>query len=271
MSASALVPYLQRAEEMSAISENLVAYYCRLYALEKGMRAEDRDDGLLGAIMSQLEKDKPTAGLSGSSEEDSRYCQTFAMKIFKSADRADKAGKASKKTAQAYYAAKLFMDICSHFGEETLPDKWGETKKYALWRSAEITKAIKEGRAPEPPPNDGEEGGSAERESVPPPPPPPADVPATAFPPPTIAAPAPAPQPTATPQPHIPPQQPPSTPVTPAPPMQPTRAPGPPPPVQLTNNAVRDAHKLARYAVGSIGLDAIDDAVEYLRQAIALL
>ena len=53
--------------------------------------------------------------------------------------------------------------------------------------------------------------------------------------------------------------------------MQPTRAPGPPPPVQLTNNAVRDAHKLARYAVGSIGLDAIDDAVEYLRQAIALL
>jgi hypothetical protein len=40
--------------------------------------------------------------------------QDFAAKIFENADREDRAGKASKKTALAYYAATIFMEVSFH-------------------------------------------------------------------------------------------------------------------------------------------------------------
>jgi vacuolar protein sorting-associated protein VTA1 len=58
--AKGLLPYLQRADELQK-HEPLVAYYCRLYAMEKGMRIPQKErtkttNSLLISLMNQLEK-----------------------------------------------------------------------------------------------------------------------------------------------------------------------------------------------------------------------
>ena len=57
----ALLPFLQRASEIGKHNPK-VAYYCRLHAIEEGMRMSDRTEDtnkLLGSIIKQLEADKP--------------------------------------------------------------------------------------------------------------------------------------------------------------------------------------------------------------------
>ncbi|KAM0917597.1 hypothetical protein ACQ4PT_009105 [Festuca glaucescens] len=84
--AKGLLPYLQRADELQK-HEPLVAYYCRLYAMEKGLVIPPKDrtkmtNSILVSLINQLEK---------------------------------------------------------------LEQK----QKYAIWKAAEIRKALKEGRKPE--------------------------------------------------------------------------------------------------------------------------
>jgi vacuolar protein sorting-associated protein VTA1 len=58
--AKILLPVLQRADELQK-HDHLVAYYCRLYAMEKGLKipAKERTkntNALLASLMNQLEK-----------------------------------------------------------------------------------------------------------------------------------------------------------------------------------------------------------------------
>ncbi|KAL8209780.1 hypothetical protein R6Q57_006512 [Mikania cordata] len=60
--AKLLLPYLQRADELQK-HEPLVAYYRRLYAMERGLKIPQSDrtqttSSLLVSLMKQLEKDK---------------------------------------------------------------------------------------------------------------------------------------------------------------------------------------------------------------------
>jgi hypothetical protein len=55
-----LLPYLQRADELQK-HDHLVAYYCRLYAMEKGLKIPVKErtketSALLTSLMNQLEK-----------------------------------------------------------------------------------------------------------------------------------------------------------------------------------------------------------------------
>ncbi|CEH13908.1 Uncharacterized conserved protein [Ceraceosorus bombacis] len=56
----------------------------------------------------------------------------------------------SRNTALAYLAASNFFDVLSEFGE--LDAEISSKLKYAKWRAGEISKAIREGRQPAPPP-----------------------------------------------------------------------------------------------------------------------
>ena len=148
-----LVPYLQRAQELQK-HDPLVAYYCRLYALETGLKVQDRSEAytsLLGAVMSQMEKDKEGAGLV-SPEEDQLHIEGFAQQIFNNADKVDRAGAASINTARSFYAAAIFFEVLNVFGE--LAPEIQHFQKYAAWKAADIRKAVREGRKPTPgPPN----------------------------------------------------------------------------------------------------------------------
>ncbi|XP_078433071.1 hydroxyproline-rich glycoprotein family protein [Wolffia australiana] len=155
--AKALLPYLQRADELQK-HEPLVAYYCRLYAMERGLKIPTKDrtkttNSILVSLMNQLEKDKKTIKFTA---EDNLYLEGFAANVFEKADKQDRAGRADLNTAKTFYAASIFFEILNQFGEMQ-PDI-EQKQKYAAWKAADIRKALKEGRKPEPgPPGGGSE------------------------------------------------------------------------------------------------------------------
>ena len=197
----------QRAEEIEKV-EPKIAYYCRMYAVEQGLALPDRSpqiDGLLGALLSKLEKDKPQLKPPPPGSDDASYCERFALSVFARADRVDRAGRADKSTSTAFYAASVFMEILNQFGP--LAADVAEAQRYAAWKAADIRKALREGRRPVagPPAGTASAGGKGESgdldlpsppgaeskpspdsPSAPPPPPPP---------PPAAAAAAPSPSP----------------------------------------------------------------------------
>uniref|UniRef100_A0A7S1WZ57 Vta1/callose synthase N-terminal domain-containing protein n=1 Tax=Tetraselmis chuii TaxID=63592 RepID=A0A7S1WZ57_9CHLO len=140
-------PFLQRADEISKKFPK-IAYYCRLHAVEEGFRLPQRSEELMSLVrnlMGQLEKDKPKLELSDK-KTDHEYCEAFAVQVFNRADETDRAGKADLSTARSFYAAYLFLDVLNHFSpiDEDLAAK----QKYAVWKAADIRKAVKEGRRP---------------------------------------------------------------------------------------------------------------------------
>ena len=74
----------------------------------------------------------------------------FALKIFNNADAADRAGVADASTAKKLYAAFCFLEVLRQFGEPAA--ELVAKQKYAAWRAAEISGALKKGRVPPPPP-----------------------------------------------------------------------------------------------------------------------
>lgn len=149
--AKILLPYLQRADELQK-HDHLAAYYCRLYAMEKGLKIPPKERTnetklILVSLMSQLEKDKKVVKLS---PDDNMYMEGFALRVFAKADKQDRAGRADLKTAMTFYAASIFFEVLLQFGE--LPPDIQEKQKYASWKAVDIRKALAEGRKPVPGP-----------------------------------------------------------------------------------------------------------------------
>ncbi|KDP39199.1 hypothetical protein JCGZ_00956 [Jatropha curcas] len=155
--AKLLLPYLQRADELQK-HDPLVAYYCRLYAMEKGLKIPQAErtkttNSLLISLMNQLEKDKKSLKLG---PEDNLHVEGFALSVFAKADKQDRAGRADLNTAKTFYAASIFFEILNQFG--ALQSDLEQKQKYAVWKAADIRKALKEGRKPNPgPPADDED------------------------------------------------------------------------------------------------------------------
>lgn len=153
--AKLLLPYLQRADELQK-HELLVAYYCRLYAMERGLKIPPKDrtkttNSLLVSLMNQLEKDKKAVKLG---PEDNLYVEGFASNVFARADKQDRAGRADLNTAKTFYAASIFFEILTQFGD--VQPELEQKQKYAVWKAADIRKALKEGRKPVPGPPGGD-------------------------------------------------------------------------------------------------------------------
>eukprot|EP00775_Hariotina_reticulata_P010309 gene10309-10468_t len=136
-----------------------MAYYCRLYAIKKGLeipKPAKEISGLIKATFAQCEKDKPA--VQPNEETDRVYCENFALTVFRRADKVDRAARADINTCKAFYAAAIFLQVLEQFlepgeqMEDMAPDLL-EKIRYALWRAAEIRKALREGRQPAPPPD----------------------------------------------------------------------------------------------------------------------
>ena len=155
----ALTPFLQRADEMSR-ADPKVAYYCRMYAVEEGMRATERSSELsklLGELLAQLEATKAAAQLAETREEDELYLENFALKLFAKADKADRAGARDARTAKLFYVSSVFIEILNQFGP--IDEDVGEKQRYAAWRGAELSGCARDGRVPPAPPDDTRGGG----------------------------------------------------------------------------------------------------------------
>lgn len=152
-----LLGYNECAREIQKANP-LVAFYCRMYGVEQALSfgTKDMNAGIRNFIEAEfvdLEKTKPTLGISAATREaDAETCREFAKTVFNAADKRDRSGLPEHilPAAISFKRAAQFFNVATQFGP--LPDTYAQLKKYALWRSLELTKAHKEGRAPEPPP-----------------------------------------------------------------------------------------------------------------------
>ncbi|KAF8410800.1 hypothetical protein HHK36_003337 [Tetracentron sinense] len=126
--------------------------------MERGLRIPQKErtkttNAILVSLMNQLEKDKKSLKLG---PEDNLYVEGFASNVFAKADKQDRAGRADLNTAKTFYAASIFFEILNQFGELQPEHQLEQKQKYAVWKAADIRKALKEGRKPEPGPPGGD-------------------------------------------------------------------------------------------------------------------
>lgn len=143
-----LTAFIRRAEELEKDHLNpdsfIIAYYCRAYAMEKGIKmklSSPEINAFLMNMMDALELTKKSIVVNDDSG--SATCENYAYDIFSMADNEDRSGVATKDTAKQFYSASTFFDILEQFGE--LDSECQEKRKYAKWKAADILNAIKQG------------------------------------------------------------------------------------------------------------------------------
>ncbi|KAA8493043.1 Mammalian lyst-interacting protein 5 [Porphyridium purpureum] len=141
--------YVKYANEMLPIDQ-MVSYYVLQYALEEGLKLRDKSDPnankYIGLLLDEAEALGPK--IPGTRDEHRVKMEEFAYGVFKAADDEDRAGRATKETAFAFFAAFSYIEVCQLFGE--LPIDLDEKRRYAKFKVSSILLALKEGRRPEP-------------------------------------------------------------------------------------------------------------------------
>ncbi|KAF7254439.1 hypothetical protein EYD10_00509 [Varanus komodoensis] len=160
--------FLRTAQELEK-REPVVAYYCRLYAMQTGMKIDSKNPEcrkFLCKLMDQLEAMKKQLGDNEAITQEIVGCahvENYALKMFLYADNEDRAGQFHKNMIKSFYTASLLIDVLTVFGE--LSDENVQHRKYARWKAAYIHNCLKNGETPQPGPI-GMEGEYYENEEV---------------------------------------------------------------------------------------------------------
>uniref|UniRef100_A0A8C7ECS6 Vacuolar protein sorting-associated protein VTA1 homolog n=1 Tax=Nothoprocta perdicaria TaxID=30464 RepID=A0A8C7ECS6_NOTPE len=162
--------HLRTAQELDK-REPVVAYYCRLYAMQTGMKIDSKTPEcrkFLSKLMDQLEAMKKQFGDNEAITQEivgSAHVENYALKMFLYADNEDRAGQFHKNMIKSFYTASLLIDVLTVFGE--LSEENVQHRKYARWKAAYIHNCLKNGETPQPGPIGMEaEGFDAEREEA---------------------------------------------------------------------------------------------------------
>jgi len=154
-----ITPYVRRAAEVEKTDDpraHVVAYFCRTYAMEQGLKISQTDkskevQGFLLSMLDQLEKEKKEHPDLGNLEAAEVVVTGYAQEKLAEAEDEYLGHRANKNTARKYYAAASFFEVLATFKEEKkLDDATKKSSLFAKWRATEILKAIKEGRPPIP-------------------------------------------------------------------------------------------------------------------------
>ncbi|XP_053238037.1 vacuolar protein sorting-associated protein VTA1 homolog isoform X2 [Podarcis raffonei] len=160
--------FLRTAQELDK-REPVVAYYCRLYAMQTGMKIDSKNPEcrkFLCKLMDQLEATKKQLGDNEAITQEIVGCahvENYALKMFLYADNEDRAGQFHKNMIKSFYTASLLIDVLTVFGE--LTDENVQHRKYARWKAAYIHNCLKNGETPQSGPT-GMEGEYDENEEV---------------------------------------------------------------------------------------------------------
>ncbi|KAM9233645.1 vacuolar protein sorting-associated protein VTA1 homolog [Dugong dugon] len=172
--------HLRTAQEHDK-RDPVVAYYCRLYAMQTGMKIDSKTPDcrkFLSKLMDQLEALKKQLGDNEAITQEivgSAHLENYALKMFLYADNEDRAGRFHKNMIKSFYTASLLIDVITVFGE--LTDENVKHRKYARWKATYIHNCLKNGETPQAGPvgidedNDVEENEDAGAASLPTPPP----------------------------------------------------------------------------------------------------
>ncbi|XP_068841301.1 vacuolar protein sorting-associated protein VTA1 homolog isoform X3 [Capricornis sumatraensis] len=168
--------HLRTAQEHDK-RDPVVAYYCRLYAMQTGMKIDSKTPEcrkFLSRLMDQLEALKKQLGDNEAITQEivgSAHLENYALKMFLYADNEDRAGRFHKNMIKSFYTASLLIDVITVFGE--LTDENVKHRKYARWKATYIHNCLKNGETPQAGPvgieedNDVEENEDAGATSLP--------------------------------------------------------------------------------------------------------
>ncbi|XP_030054363.1 vacuolar protein sorting-associated protein VTA1 homolog [Microcaecilia unicolor] len=144
--------HLRTAQEHEK-RDPVVAYYCRLYAMQTGMKIDSKTPEcrkFLLKLMDQLEAMKKQLGDCESITQEivgSAHVENYALKMFLYADNEDRAGHFHKNMIKSFYTASLLIDTLSVFGE--LSEENVQHRKYARWKATYIHNCLKNGETPQ--------------------------------------------------------------------------------------------------------------------------
>uniref|UniRef100_A0A3Q3XIT4 Vacuolar protein sorting-associated protein VTA1 homolog n=1 Tax=Mola mola TaxID=94237 RepID=A0A3Q3XIT4_MOLML len=162
----AIQHHLRTAQEHEQ-RDPVVAYYCRLYAMQTGMKLDSKTPEcrkFLVKLMDQLESMKDDLADNESISQEvvgNAHIENYALKMFLYADNEDRAGRFHKNMIKSFYSASLLLEVLSVFGE--LSEENIQHRKYARWKATYIHNCLKNGETPQAGPmgmdQDGEAGG----------------------------------------------------------------------------------------------------------------
>ncbi|KAM4772164.1 vacuolar protein sorting-associated protein VTA1 homolog [Rhinophrynus dorsalis] len=144
--------HLRTAQEHDK-RDPVVAYYCRLYAMQTGMKIDSKSPEcrkFLSKLMDQLEALKKQLGDCDSITQEivgSAHVENYALKMFLYADNEDRAGRFHKNMIKSFYTASLLLDTLAVFGE--LTEENVQHRKYARWKATYIHNCLKNGETPQ--------------------------------------------------------------------------------------------------------------------------
>ncbi|XP_038672525.1 vacuolar protein sorting-associated protein VTA1 homolog isoform X2 [Scyliorhinus canicula] len=144
--------HLRTAQEHEK-RDPVVAYFCRLYAMQSGMKIDSKTPEcrkFLVKLMDQLEIMKSQLGDNESITQDvvgNAHVENYAYKMFLYADTEDRAGRFHKNMIKSFYTASLLYDVLTVFGE--LTEENIQHRKYAKWKAAYIHNCLKNGETPQ--------------------------------------------------------------------------------------------------------------------------
>lgn len=156
--------YLKTASEHDK-RDPIVAYYCRLYAMQNGMeidKSSKEAKTFLFSLMDHLEKVKKELHDNEAINNEvvgQAHMENYAIKVFLFADNEDRAGRFNKNVVKSFYTAGMLFDVIGCFGE--ISEDIQKNRKYAKWKAAYIHRCLKNGETPVAGPVGGEDGEEA--------------------------------------------------------------------------------------------------------------
>lgn len=147
--------YLNTATEHDQ-RDPVVSYWCRLYALQTGLKIDRKSDdakALLTSLMDWLEKQKKVMADNEAVTHEvaaQAHLENYALKLFVYADSQDRAANFGKNVVKSFYTAGMLFDVLTIFGE--LSEELVQNRKYAKWKAAYIHNCLKNGETPVPGP-----------------------------------------------------------------------------------------------------------------------
>uniref|UniRef100_A0A674E6G3 Vesicle (multivesicular body) trafficking 1 n=1 Tax=Salmo trutta TaxID=8032 RepID=A0A674E6G3_SALTR len=156
----AIQHYLRTAQEHEK-RDPVVAYYCRLYAMQTGMKLDSKTPEcrkFLVQLMDQLETMKKELTDNDSISQEvvgNAHIENYALKMFLYADNEDRSGRFHKNMIKSFYTSSLLLDVLSVFGE--LSEENIQHRKYARWKATYIHNCLKSGETPQAGPDGYEE------------------------------------------------------------------------------------------------------------------
>uniref|UniRef100_UPI0037E7F128 vacuolar protein sorting-associated protein VTA1 homolog isoform X2 n=1 Tax=Semicossyphus pulcher TaxID=241346 RepID=UPI0037E7F128 len=157
--------HLRTAQEHEK-RDPVVAYYCRLYAMQTGMKLDSKTPEcrkFLIKLMDQLESMKKELSDNDSISQEvvgNAHIENYALKMFLYADNEDRAGRFHKNMIKSFYSASLLLEVLSVFGE--LSEENIQHRKYARWKATYIHNCLKNGETPQAGPIAMDEDGEAD-------------------------------------------------------------------------------------------------------------